>query len=141
MRVLIASDSGGVAYPWLDTLKAELVEHLQERGLEVTDFGSNAEESLNYPEFAHKVCGTFTGVREPAILISGSGVGLSIAANRHRDIRCALCVTPEMAYCSRRSNDANVLALGAQFIDEVAAISIVNTFLDTSYEQITPSCP
>lgn len=128
-QIVIASDHAGVI------LKAALIEHLIERGLHCTDCGSQGTARVDYPDFANRVVGLFGGsVETIGILICGTGIGMSIAANRHMGIRCAVVVTEEMAKLSRLHNDANVIALGARLLDESTAISIVDTFLDTPYE-------
>lgn len=127
--VVIASDHAGVA------LKAILIDHLEQRGITCHDLGTNGTASVDYPDFAQEVVGTFGGsVDAVGILICGTGIGMSIAANRRPGIRCALAVTEEMAKFARLHNDANVIALGARLTDEETAITIVDTFLDTPYE-------
>lgn len=129
MDVILASDHAGVA------LKDTLIEHLEARGLACHDLGTNGPVSVDYPDFAEKVCGMFGGSLDSVgVLICGTGIGMSIAANRRPGIRCALTVTEEMAKFARLHNDANVIALGARIIDEDTAIAIVDTFLDTPYE-------
>jgi ribose 5-phosphate isomerase B len=127
--VVIASDHAGVS------LKTVLIDHLEQRGMNCLDLGTNGTASVDYPDFAQEVCGTFGGSLDTVgILICGTGIGMSIAANRRSGIRCALAVTVEMAKLARQHNDANVIALGARLIDESTAITIVDAFLDTPYE-------
>jgi ribose 5-phosphate isomerase B len=129
LDVIIASDHAGV------DLKDTLMEHLAARDITCHDLGTNGPASVDYPDFAEKVCGMFGGsIDTVGILICGTGIGMSIAANRRQGIRCALTVTKEMAKLARLHNDANVIALGARIIDEDTAVAIVDTFLDTQYE-------
>lgn len=129
MEVIIASDHAGV------DLKDTLIAHLESRGLACHDLGTNGTASVDYPDFAQRVCGMFGGsIDTVGVLICGTGIGMSIAANRRIGIRCALTVTEEMAKFARLHNDANVIALGARLIDDDTAIAIVDTFLDTPYE-------
>lgn len=125
-KIIIAADHAGFA------LKQSLIEHLEQRGLECRDFGTDSSESVDYPEYAHAVAGVVKD-DDVGILICGTGIGMSIAANRHSTIRCAVAVTPRMAELARQHNNANILALGARLIDEVHAKKIVDIFLDTEY--------
>lgn len=126
--VAIASDHAGFSLK--ETLKAWLVA----RGLRVKDFGVPDERSVDYPDFAHPLCRWVEEASGRGVLICGSGVGMSIAANRHAAIRAALCLTPGMAELARKHNDANVLCLGARLVDESTAIRILTQFLDTAFE-------
>jgi ribose 5-phosphate isomerase B len=137
MDVIIASDHAGV------DLKALLIEHIVERGLKYVDMGTDdSNDSVDYPDFAQRVCEVFMhsfsgfGCLDSTIgiLICGTGIGMSIAANRYLGIRCALAVTEDMAKYARLHNDANVVALGARIINADMAIAIVDTFIDTGYE-------
>jgi ribose 5-phosphate isomerase B len=129
LEVIIASDHAGV------DLKDTLIEHLEARDITCHDLGTNGPASVDYPDFAHKVCGMFGGsIEAVGVLICGTGIGMSIAANRRPGIRCAVTVTEEMAKLARLHNDANVIALGARLIDADTAIAIVDTFLETPYE-------
>lgn len=102
---------------------------------EWVDLGTDSTESVDYPDFAAAVAKTvIEGRAEKGIVICGSGVGVSIAANRFPQIRAALCTDATMARLSRQHNDANVLALGERLIGEQTAFDIVETFMKTSYE-------
>ena len=128
-KILIASDHGGFA------LKENLKTWLQESGYEVVDYGTNSTESVNYPDFAKLLAhGIQDQVADRGILICTSGIGMSIAANRYPFIRAALVSTPELAYMSRAHNDANVLVLGAKYIEVDKAKECVNKFLTTAFE-------
>ena len=127
--ILIASDHAGF------NLKEELISYLQEIKLEYTDFGcSGSDDNVDYPDIAKKLCNNFDNNQHIGILICGSGIGMSIAANRLTNIRAALCHNEEIAALSRRHNNANILCLGARIISKNDAIIIVKTFLETAFE-------
>lgn len=127
--VAIGCDHGG--FP----LKATLVEALAQAGHRVLDCGTDGPGRVDYPDFAHAVCAAVEAGRARfGVLICGSGVGMSIAANRHAGIRCALAADATTAELCRAHNDANVLALGARLIGEAAALDILHRFLATPYE-------
>jgi len=129
ITVAIGCDHAG--YP----LKAALVVALAEAGHAVLNMGCDGAGRADYPEYAHAVCRAVAGGRARfGVLVCGSGIGMSIAANRHADIRCALVSEVTSARLSRAHTDANVIALGARLIGEVAALEIVKTFLATPYE-------
>ena len=129
MKIAIGSDHGGFH------LKEHIKQYLQARDVEVLDFGTFTEESVDYPDIAEKV-GRAVAAGEPkrGILICGTGIGISIAANRHPGIRAALCATELQARLSRQHNNANVLCLGARIIGVELAQAIVEAFLDGSFE-------
>ncbi len=128
MRIAIASDHGGFR------LKAELVSLLRERqGVTLTDMGTNSEESTDYPDYAHKMAvELLAGKYDRGILVCGTGVGMSIAANRHAGIRCVNCSDTYTAKLSREHNDSNILAIGERVLGKGLAWDIVTTWLDTS---------
>ena len=127
--IVIASDHAGV------DLKARLVDQARSAGHEVRDLGPADAASVDYPDFAHRVSAAVTsGEAEPGILISGTGIGMSMAANRHRGVRAALCHDAFTAEMARRHNDANVLCLGARVTGAGVAEQIVRIFLDTPFE-------
>lgn len=124
----IGCDHGGFE------LKQEILRHLDERGIEYKDFGCYSGESVDYPEYAKKVCSAITqGKCEKGILICGTGIGISITANKQKGIRAALCTDCFCAEATRLHNDANVLALGGRVVGPGLAIKIVDTFLDTPF--------
>ena len=124
----IGCDHGGYA------LKLEIIKHLTERGLDFTDFGCGGE-TVDYPDIAEKVCKDIAEKKaERGILICGTGIGMSMAANKVRGIRAALCGDCFSARFTRLHNDANVLCLGARVIGAGLAIQIVDEFLDTEFE-------
>jgi len=116
-------------------LKRHLKERLGEIGWNCTDLGSNGPESMDYPDPAHAVAKAVEsgGVRF-GVLICGSGNGVSMAANRHKNVRCALAWTPEVAALGRIHNDANVLALPARFVSTEQALAILEAFLAAEFE-------
>ncbi|MEZ4872546.1 MAG: ribose 5-phosphate isomerase B [Bdellovibrionales bacterium] len=100
-----------------------------------SDLGPDSAESVDYPDFADLVCDQVRkNVVQVGVLICGSGIGMSIRANRYPGIRAALCLTPEMAALSRQHNDANVLVLGARLTPSEQAIAILQTFITTEFE-------
>ncbi|MDR2055875.1 MAG: ribose 5-phosphate isomerase B [Desulfovibrio sp.] len=127
-RIHIASDHAGFV------LKQALARHLNERGCEVADDGVFTEESCDYPVMAHKLCHAVAREECLGILVCGSGLGMSMAANRHPEIRAALCTTELHANLARRHNNANVLCLGARITGVELALAIVAAFLNNSFE-------
>lgn len=125
----VASDHAGLE------LKRALVTELEKRGIVVRDFGTTTSESCDYPDFAHAVGRAIEGGEiERAILVCGTGVGMSIAANRHAAVRAVVCSEPLSARMSRQHNDANVLCIGARIVGTGTAIDIVDAFLSASFE-------
>ncbi len=116
-------------------LKAAVAAQLARDGFDVVDCGTDSGARVDYPDFAHAVCRKVAaGAARLGVLICGSGVGMSIAANRHPGIRCVLAADATTARLSRAHNDANVLALGARLTGEEQAADILRAFLDTDYE-------
>jgi ribose 5-phosphate isomerase B len=127
--IAIASDHAGVA------LKASVKEMLAEFASEVVDLGTQGGDSVDYPDYADAVAGeVLAGRAAYGIAICGSGIGMSIAANRHKGIRAALCMDGLTAQLSRRHNDANVLCLGARLIGVEVARDCIKQFLTTPFE-------
>ena len=115
-------------------LKLKVVEHLKERGFDVTDVGTNSSDSCDYPVFADALCKKLqNGECERGILICGTGIGMSIAANKHAGIRAACCSDSYSARLTREHNDANVLCFGARVVGEGTALDLVDIFVDTEY--------
>ena len=126
--IAVGSDHAGYA------LKQVVMAHLKERGEEFKDYGTYSEASCDYPDFAEAVSqAIIKGEADKGILICGTGIGISIAANRHREIRAALCGDCFSAEATRQHNDANVLAMGARVVADGLALKIVDTFLDTPF--------
>lgn len=127
--IALASDHAGFA------LKEKIKEWLAARGYEALDLGAHGLESVDYPDFGTAVGEAIAaGKAERGVIVCGSGIGISIAANRNPAVRAALCQSGLMARLSRQHNDANVLALGARLIGDEVAIDCLNEFLDTPFE-------
>jgi ribose 5-phosphate isomerase B len=116
-------------------MKAAISEFLKGKGHEVLNMGTDGPESVDYPDFAGKVSeAVLSGKAERGILICGTGLGMSMAANKYRGIRAALCSEPVSARLSREHNDSNVLCMGARMIGQVMAEEISSTWLETAFE-------
>lgn len=115
-------------------LKNIIIRQLEERGLTVTDHGTYTPESCDYPDIAHDVAQTVEKETGTGILLCGTGIGMSMAANHHKGIRAALCTTELHAKFARRHNDANILCLGARMTGVELAKAIVEAFLTTDFE-------
>ena len=116
-------------------MKEELKVFLAELGYEVKDFGTNSEESMDYPDVAHPLALSVEGGEcEFGIALCGSGNGISITLNKHQQIRAALCRNPELAALAKQHNNANVLSLPARFISLEEAKVIVKSYIDASFE-------
>jgi ribose 5-phosphate isomerase B len=127
--IALGADHGGVG------LKNRLAAMLIEGGHQVLDFGTDGPASVDYPDFAQAVCQAVIDKRaELGVLVCGSGIGMSIAANRYPEIRCGLAHDVTTARLTRAHNDANVLALGARIVGEEVALDILGAFLSTPYE-------
>jgi len=127
-RIALASDHAG--YELKETLKAYL-----DGRAEIVDLGTNSTESVDYPDFGKAMGEVITeGRAELGIIVCGSGIGISIAANRFPAVRAALCTTSEMAHLARQHNDANVLALGARITDLDTAKACVDSFIHGEFE-------
>ncbi|MBQ6927061.1 MAG: ribose 5-phosphate isomerase B [Oscillospiraceae bacterium] len=126
--IAIGSDHGGFA------LKKAIMEHLDKRGLAYKDYGTYSEASCDYPQYARAVANAVAaGECERGILICGTGIGVSITANKIRGIRAALCGDCFSAEATRQHNDANILCMGARVVGEGLALKIADTFLDTPF--------
>ncbi len=127
--IAVASDHAGLP------LKREISALLEERGLEYKDFGTFTPESCDYPDFGELAArAVASGECDRGLLFCGTGIGISLAANKVHGIRCAVCSEPFTARMSRLHNDANMLALGARVLGVDLAKLIVNTWLDTEFE-------
>ena len=116
-------------------MKLEVIRHLEERGYEVLDVGTNSSQSCDFPVFAHAVCKNVQdGVTELGILICGTGIGMSMAANKHHGIRAAVCSDTFSARLTRMHNNANVLCFGARVVGIGLALDLVDNFLDAEFE-------
>lgn len=128
-KIIIGCDHGGLE------LKLDIVAHLQKRGIEVLDVGTYSSESCNYPTYAHALCERIqSGEFERGILVCGTGIGMSMAANKHSGIRAACCADTFSARMTRMHNDANVLCLGGRVVGAGLACDMVDLFVDTEFE-------
>ncbi|MFM6956780.1 MAG: ribose 5-phosphate isomerase B [Ignavibacteria bacterium] len=129
MNIAIGSDHAGF------TRKQEILAYLQAQGHEVKDLGTYSKDSMDYPDIAVEVAKLVASREvERGILICGSGIGVSIVANKTEGVRAANCLNEEMASLSRQHNDANVLTLGERLVDTKTALSMVDVFLTTPFE-------
>lgn len=127
--IALGSDHGGYS------LKKEIIKYLEEKGIEYKDFGTHTEDSCDYPVYGEEVGkAVASGEYERGIIICGTGIGISIAANKVKGVRAALCGDCYSAEFTRRHNDANVLALGARVIGPGLALKILDIFLNTEFE-------
>ena len=128
---MIALGSDHAAYK----LKLAIAEHLKEKGIEFEDLGCYGTESVNYPEYGQKVAeAVAAGKYEYGIVVCGTGIGISLAANKVPGIRCAVCSDTYSAKYTRLHNDANMLAMGERVVGQGLAMEIVDTFLSTGFE-------
>ena len=126
--IAIGCDHGGFAY------KEAVIELLKERGIEVHDFGTDSEASVDYPDFVHPTASDVeSGKADLGIVLCGSGNGAAITANKHKSIRCALCWTEELAKLGREHNNANILSIPVRFISEEVALDMVRAFINTEF--------
>jgi ribose 5-phosphate isomerase B len=127
--IVLGSDHAGFE------LKQKLKQQLEGRGLHVLDIGAHSEQSVDYPAVAHRLAEAVASGRfERGVIVCGTGIGVSIAANRHGGVRAALAYDENTARLSRAHNDANVLALGGRSLDHGAARRILDVWLDTPFE-------
>lgn len=129
MKIAIGNDHAGTGY------KNTIVTYLKSEGHEVSNYGTNTSESVDYPDFVHPVALDVENKKvDFGIIICGSGNGANMTANKHQNVRSALCWTKEITALAREHNNANVLSIPARFTSEPQAIDMVKTFLDTSFE-------
>ncbi len=127
MKIAIGSDHAGFE------LKEKLKVFMKAEGYRFEDFGSDSSEPSDYPDFAKRVAEAVLGGFDLGILICGSGIGMSMAANKFPGIRAAFCMNPDLAKASREHNNANVLTLGARYTDERNAKETVKAFIETKF--------
>lgn len=126
--IVLGSDHGGY------DLKQQVISYLKENEIEYIDLGCYSKDSVDYPVYADEVCKSITeGKADRGILICTTGIGISIAANRHKGIRAALCHDVYSAEMTRLHNNANILCMGANVIGQGPAISVLKTFLNTEF--------
>lgn len=129
MKISIGNDHAGTDY------KQAIVTHLKSKGIAVTNHGTDAQESVDYPDFVHPVAQDVSNEKADfGIIICGSGNGANMTANKHQKVRSALCWNKEIAELARLHNDANVLSIPARFTSVQQAIGMVDTFLNTKFE-------
>ena len=129
MKIAIGNDHAGTEY------KKAIVSHLESQGHQVTNFGTNTNDSVDYPDFVHPVAEAVSKSNvDFGILICGSGNGVSMTANKHQKVRAALCWTKEITALARQHNDANIISIPARFTSEPQAVAMVDTFLNTAFE-------
>ncbi len=129
MKIAIGNDHAGTDY------KNTISKYLQSEGYEVVNYGTDTEESVDYPDFVHPVANDVeNSTVEFGIIICGSGNGANMTANKHQKVRSALCWTKEITALAREHNDANVLSIPARFTSEPQALEMVKTFLSTKFE-------
>lgn len=129
MKIGLASDHAGVFY------KEKLIKYIENKGYTIIDYGTNGIESVDYPDFAHKLGEAIdNGVCDKGIVICGSGNGITMAVNKHKNVRAALCWSKQIAELARLHNDANVCGLSARFIAYELAEEIVDVFFSTDFE-------
>jgi ribose 5-phosphate isomerase B len=129
MKISIGNDHAGTDY------KNAIIKHLETLGITFINHGTNANSSVDYPDFVHPVANDVENNNvDFGILICGSGNGVSMTANKHQGVRAALCWTKEIATLARQHNNANILSIPARFTAVQQAIEMVDTFLETSFE-------
>lgn len=129
MKIALGCDHGGLEH------KNAIAAHLTERGFEVTDYGIYEQKSVDYPEIAEKVAGSIvSGESELGILVCGTGIGMSLAANKVKGIRAAACSEHFSAKYTRLHNNSNILCLGGRVIGVGTALELVDLFVDTEFE-------
>ena len=128
MTIVVASDHAGYE------LKLKVAEHLKEKGIEVKDLGTYSEKSVDYPIYGHK-CGEalMAGEGDLGMVFCGTGIGISMAANKVKGVRCALVTSVEMAHMAKEHNDANILAMGGRTTDPDLAIKMTDEWLNTEF--------
>ena len=135
MRIAVGSDHAGFEAPE-PLYKPEIIKYLEGLGHEVVDCGTDSAASVDYPDFANRVCkAVLGGEAERGVLVCGTGIGVSIAANRHRGIRAAACATEEMARLARTHNNANVICLGRRILPFEACLRLIDIWLETPFSE------
>ena len=129
MKIAIACDHGGLQ------LKNAIIKYLTESGYEVRDFGTNTQDSCDYPDFGKLAANAVSvGECERGIVVCTTGIGMSMVANKVKGVRCALCTSVDMDVMTRRHNNANMIALGQKYVTVKLAKVIVDAFLNTEFE-------
>lgn len=129
MIVAIGNDHAGTQ------LKTKIIERLKQKGFQVINFGTDLDESVDYPDFAHPVAQSIQNKEADfAIVICGSGNGVNMVVNKYNEVRSALCWNTEIAALSRQHNNANIIAVPARFVSDDLALAMIDTFLSTEFE-------
>jgi ribose 5-phosphate isomerase B len=129
LKIALGADHAGYEY------KDKIISYLTENGYSCVDCGTNGPESVDYPIYASKVCELVRSKEcDFGILVCGTGIGMSIAANKHRGIRAALCNEPESTAMTRHHNNSNILCLGARMISFDTALELTNVFISTEFD-------
>ena len=129
MNISIGNDHAGPDY------KKAIVHYLESKGYQVTNYGTDTEASVDYPDFGHAVAKDVAdGTADFGIVICGSGNGIAMTVNKHQKVRAGLCWTKEIAYLTRLHNDANIISIPARFTSIQQAVEMVDTFLTTEFE-------
>ena len=129
MKIAIGNDHAGTDY------KFAIVSYLKSQGYQVINYGTDTEESMDYPDTIHPVAEAVENKEtDLGIILCGSGNGAAITANKHQNVRCALCWTKELAELAKLHNDANIISIPARFTSKWQAVEIVKAFLNTSFE-------
>ncbi len=135
MRIAVGSDHAGFEDP-PPHYKPSIIAHLREQGHEVIDCGTDGPESVDYPDFADRVAeAVLSGKADRGVLLCGTGIGIGIAANRHKGIRAATVATEEMVRLSRDHNDANVLAMGRRVLPLEKVLEFIDIWLETPFSE------
>ena len=131
MRIAVGCDHAGFEAPEPLHMPG-IVAHLKDRGFEVVDCGTDGPDAVDYPDFAKRVCEAIRdGRADLGVLLCGTGIGMSITANRNPGIRAAVCVNPEMVRMARAHNDANIICLGRRLLSLAECTDLIDLFLDT----------
>lgn len=130
MKIAIGNDHAGVNY------KNAIIEFLKSENIEFINFGTDSSQSVDYPDFAHKVATEIQNETcDLGILICGSGNGIAMTANKHQKVRCAVCWNKEIAELAKLHNNANIISIPARFSAIEQAVEMVKTFIKTPFEQ------
>lgn len=134
MIIAVGSDHAGYEAPE-PLYKPSIIAHLESLGHSVVDCGTGGPESVDYPDFADAVCqAILEGRAQCGVLICGTGIGIGMAANRHRGIRAATCTSRDMVELARAHNDANIIAVGRRILTLEACLELISLFLETPFE-------
>ncbi|TYB91405.1 MAG: ribose 5-phosphate isomerase B [Kosmotoga sp.] len=129
MKIALGSDHAGFK------LKEHVKKYLSKKGIDVIDYGTDSDRSVDYPDYGKKVAKAVQSAEvDRGIVICGTGIGVSMVANKYKNVRAALCLYPKMAEMARRHNNANVLAMGGRLVAPQLALDILDVFLKTNFE-------